>query len=309
MSNKKHAYFIVAFNQWPLLEKLIRLLDDSRNDIYIHINKNIRDFDFEYFENIPVYSNLYFTERFETEWGTPRLMVSQMYFLQMAQPKHYQYYHFLSGSCLPLKTQSEIHDFFDAHEGEEFVHFVSDPPMERRIYERYSLDHRFLKHIRSTNIFKKLFFGVLCEKSYTALQKFFHFDKQRKNPNTLCFGGTWWSITDDLAIYVLENWDYLLEYFRHTFAPDETYLQTLVYNSSFKERLYYNKMDDNYTACMRYVDWKRGNPYTWTSKDYNELMNSNYLFARKFDLETDSEIIDSIYTEIIKKQAIGGVNN
>ena len=34
---KKHAFLIMAHNQFDLLEMLIKLLDDPRNDIYLHI--------------------------------------------------------------------------------------------------------------------------------------------------------------------------------------------------------------------------------------------------------------------------------
>lgn len=34
---KKHAYLIKAHHQFALLRKLLMLLDDERNDIYIHI--------------------------------------------------------------------------------------------------------------------------------------------------------------------------------------------------------------------------------------------------------------------------------
>ena len=30
----KHAYLIIAHNEFKILEKLVHLLDDSRNDIY-----------------------------------------------------------------------------------------------------------------------------------------------------------------------------------------------------------------------------------------------------------------------------------
>lgn len=35
---KKHAYLIMAHNNWKILEKLLILLDDKRNDIYLHID-------------------------------------------------------------------------------------------------------------------------------------------------------------------------------------------------------------------------------------------------------------------------------
>ena len=36
--NEKHAYLIMAHNNWKILEKLLILLDDKRNDIYLHID-------------------------------------------------------------------------------------------------------------------------------------------------------------------------------------------------------------------------------------------------------------------------------
>lgn len=35
---QKHAYMIIAHNEFDLLEILVRLLDDPRNDIYVHID-------------------------------------------------------------------------------------------------------------------------------------------------------------------------------------------------------------------------------------------------------------------------------
>ena len=48
----------------------------------------------------------------------------------------------------------------------------------------------------------------------------------------------------------------------------------------------------------RKIDWQRGRPYTWEKKDYQELINSEELFARKFDESIDKEIIDLIYEHI-----------
>ena len=48
----KHAYLIMAHNNFGILEKLLMLLDDQRNDIYIHIDKKVKDFDFHYFSYI-----------------------------------------------------------------------------------------------------------------------------------------------------------------------------------------------------------------------------------------------------------------
>ncbi len=35
----KHAYLIMAHNQWECLFELLKALDDPRNDIFLHIDK------------------------------------------------------------------------------------------------------------------------------------------------------------------------------------------------------------------------------------------------------------------------------
>lgn len=34
----KHAFLIIAHNEYPVLEVLLSMLDDERNDIYLHIS-------------------------------------------------------------------------------------------------------------------------------------------------------------------------------------------------------------------------------------------------------------------------------
>jgi hypothetical protein len=281
----KHAYCIVAFNNWSLLEKLITLLDDERNDIYIHIDKNVKIDNINHFKTFSKRSNVFLLNRLSGSWGTPGLADIQLEFYKTATATyHYEYYHLMSGVCLPLKTQDEIHDFFTKNSGKEFVHFVSKPPVSDYIYKRYSLHHYFLKYVRGDGFFRKAFLGVIGEKISIAIQELFHVDRQADIRNTLCYGSNWSSITHELACYTLSHLDEIIKRTRNTFAPDECVLQTLVYTSKFKDYLYCMDYNDNYTANQRYIDWKRGNPYIWRIEDYEELMNSGYLFARKFDV-------------------------
>lgn len=43
MPSERHAYLIMAHNNFYILEKLLILLDDPRNDIYIHIDKKCQN--------------------------------------------------------------------------------------------------------------------------------------------------------------------------------------------------------------------------------------------------------------------------
>ena len=51
---------------------------------------------------------------------------------------------------------------------------------------------------------------------------------------------------------------------------------------------------------MRYVDWNKGNPAILKMEDYESMMNSDMVFARKFSLKTDQEVINKIYNELRK---------
>lgn len=42
---------------------------------------------------------------------------------------------------------------------------------------------------------------------------------------------------------------------------------------------------------LRFIDWYRGDPYTFTSDDYSQLVASDQLFARKFDENVDLNIV------------------
>jgi len=65
-------------------------------------------------------------------------------------------------------------------------------------------------------------------------------------------------------------------------------------NSEFRGNLYDQSLSDNYLACMRFIDWKRGTPYVFHLSDYDDLINSPYLYGRKFDLTVDSVIVDKL---------------
>lgn len=41
--NDKHAYLISVHQKPMQLKKLVQVLDDERNDIYVHIDKKARD--------------------------------------------------------------------------------------------------------------------------------------------------------------------------------------------------------------------------------------------------------------------------
>jgi len=114
-------------------------------------------------------------------------------------------------------------------------------------------------------------------------------------------GANWFSITHSLAKYILSKEASIEKTFKLSCYCDEMFVQTLVYNSDFKYKLYNQEFNNNYLSCMRYIDWNGGNPYVWKINDYKELINSEYLFARKFDYNIDRYIVDKISEKLTER--------
>lgn len=297
----KHAYLVIAHNEFYILERLLKLIDDKRNDIYLHIDKKVKDFDFNYFKNIVKKSNIYFTPRLNVSWGKDTQIKCELLLLKEATKKKYDYYHLISGVDLPLKNQDFIHDFFGNCGNKDFVHFCYHHEVNDHIIERVKYHHLFLKNIRSSNKCK-LFISQKLHSIFLRIQKLFNYSRIKNNKDGFYYGANWFSITDELARYVVSKEKFILKAFKNTICADELFLQTIIHDSKFYKNLYMYE-DDNYLQIMRFIDWNRGQPYTFTEEDYNILMKSNMLFARKFSTRDKEckKLVDKIYNSVKKK--------
>lgn len=269
----KHAYLIMAYQNSAVLQSLLRLIDDVRNDIYIHIDgKTLLTYEKELFACVH-YSQLYFTNQREKIYWAHYSQVKAEYILfeEAFNRREYAYYHLLSGSDLPIKSQDEIHNFFEINAGKEFIGF-SPLLAERRIWCK----HIFPKQLRTKNPLvsrMRLFF--------LTLQEFWYKHHPKQYPFQLKKGANWVSITNDFVKELLIHKNYVLQNFKYSKSLDEFYKQTIAYNSSFKTKLYC--LSDEYKGCMRLIDWNRGGPYNWKLQDLEEIQRSDKLYCRKIE--------------------------
>ena len=125
----RHAYLIIAHNNFTQLQILLDLLDDERNDIYLHIDEKSKD--------VPAFttkrSGLILVPRMNVMWGGHSQIQCELLLMETAGKGHYDYYHLLSGIDLPLKTQNQIHAFFREHGDKEYIDF-DDAACESRSF-------------------------------------------------------------------------------------------------------------------------------------------------------------------------------
>ena len=281
----KHAYLIIAHSDFSLLNNLISMIDDERNDIYIHIDLGAKKLYNKCKHLITNKAGLYILKnRINVYWGDISQVNAEYLLFETASRMHqYLYYHLLSGADLPLKSQDYIHNFFKENQGKEFIEFWNDKFHQKDLNRKVSRYYFFLKYYKNkkhplhnlTSTFRNL--ALLIQKiSQLKRKRNFAFKK----------GGYWVSITHPLCRYIIKNKDKIKKRLRYTLCPDEIFIQTLVWNSPFRNNIYKSK--DTNPGNMRLIDWTRGNPYIWTDNDFDELISSEALFARKFNSSTTS---------------------
>jgi len=267
----KHAFLIIAHNELKILNILLTMLDDSRNDVYLHLDKKWK----LNIQNLyhPQKAQLFFIKkRLDVRWGDISLIRLEFRLFRIAYANGpYLYYHLLSGVDLPIKSQAYIHEFFQKNYGKEFVGFAQGEENRIDCYNKVMKFHLFSKHFQSSNkllVHGRIWLECILNKILT-----------RSSSIAFKKGAQWVSITNECCHYILSMENPILKRFKFTQCGDEIFLQTLIYNSPFYERCY--NVSDEYIGNQREIDWNRGYPYNWTIKDKEYLLHSNKLFARK----------------------------
>jgi len=297
---RKHAYLILAHTNFGQLRKLIELLDHARNDIYVHVDAKAAGFNPENLVGAARRSRLIILpERINVNWGGVSIMRAELALLRRAAADgEHDYYHLLSGMDLPIKTQDEIHKFFDTHAGKEFINLWEFKKSTLSRFRYYTIFPEGEGRFR-TRIVNHIFKGMQMAVGFRINREV-----------DFRFGSQWFSITDALARYTLDHSDWLEKVFAHTSTCDEIFLPTLVAASPFADNLFVpipvkNQQEVN-MANMRFIDWTRGesirHPWTFRTDDMALLEGVPHLWARKFDENMDHRIIDMLYAKLKKDE-------
>lgn len=222
----------------------------------------------------------------DIQWGNLSQVKAELLSFKTAiKNGEYDYIHLISGQDLPLKTQDYIHGFFDSlKKGTNIIGFSKGDFNKKDLAEKTDYYHFFTSKYRYPLRYVRWLFS-LYRNAIIRMQRIVRF--KRKWQIKLYKGSNWVSITSDFARYLVDNEDYILKTFRYVPCADEIYKHTLIMSSPFSDTV-------DSVGMTRKIDWERGCPYTWHSCDFDELITSEALFARKFSSSTDRVIIDQI---------------
>lgn len=286
-TTSKHAYIIMAHHRFDILKEILLDLDDERNDIFLHIDQKAVAFPESEIKSIVKKANLILTDRMDIHWGGfSQIKCVTMLLKSATEYGYHSYYHFMVGVEFPLKNQDYIHDFFEKNNGMEFIGFDN---LDTNYYERVRYYHIFNEYARNNNFYQKILNKIRI--IYVAIQRFMRVDRCKKYNMQFKKGNANWSITHELACYIVSHANEIYRIYKHSFCGDEVFIHTLVYNSKFWDKVY--DKNDEYNSSMRLTTWEE--PHNqFHMKDLEELLNFGRLFARKIDGEDALQLIDAI---------------
>ena len=297
-----HAYCIIAHSEQGLLHTLLRLLDDSLNDIFLLIDAKSSLYGCE----LPAlsFSRLYCVPPIKIWWGEYSQIDAEMRLFEYAQSKgRYSYYHLLSGVDMPIKSQKHIHEFFKNHGGAEFVEFWNQHDFRTIIYKRLR-KHYFHNYKRVDNRTVRQSVVRFAQKQLLSINKRLSRKPTEEWYASHKMGPNWVSVTDDFVSYLLSKKKEIKEEYSHSFCADEIFLQSILFKSPFYSNVYRcNERTGStggkevYGRNMRLIDWDRGEPYTFRSEDIPEIEESDCLFVRKVD-PNDEKLLKYIITTV-----------
>jgi hypothetical protein len=280
----KLAHFILAHNKPEQLSRLVSRLAHPDVFIFIHVDKKA---DIKNFEELLVQSKnvIFITKRIDIIWGSYRMVEATIEGFKeiLEYPVQFDYINILSGQDYPLQKPISFLQFLQENPGKAFMH-TEDMALEwKEAVPRISRYH---------------FVNLKVPGKYQIEKYVNKVMPTRKIPGGLIGVGRsqWFAFTPAHARYcidALQKHPLLRRFFKFTWGADEFVFQTLLYNSLFRDDM----VNNNY----RYVDWSEGNPNPKTLGilDFELITQAKAFFARKFDQDIDSIVLDKIDKQLL----------
>ena len=284
----KIAYLILAHGSPKHLARLVAALSSSSADFFIHVD---RKSDILPFAAIQGQAIRFTDTRIPVYWGDFSIVEATLTLLKAALDFNTKFERFvlLSGADYPVRTSAYIEAFFEGNADVEFMNLVEMPcdaagkPISRLTTYKFGPQDSAVHRLARKALVK---LKVLPR----------HRDPQVYLEGLTPYGGsTWWALTRGAVQHVIDftgSKRGVVDFFKNTVCPDESFFQTILGNSSFREKIRRN---------LTFADWSEGgkSPRFLTPSDFDLLQASpefpasdiygpgEILFARKFSDDSD----------------------
>lgn len=276
------AYLILVHRLPKQFKRLFKSIYNPNNYYLIHIDKKAsKDLHKEVTNFISDFENTYILESESIVWWWYSMVNVELNGIKKLLNLwlNWDFFINLSWQDFPLKTQKEINNFLFENKDNNYIkvsnQIVERPDTMNRI-QNYFIDN----------------WNYVYEVSN---------EKRDFLKDTIPY--IWWQwmiLNRNCCEFICNSLETkkFTDYYINTLIPDESFFQTLLMNTSFD----WNIINDDKRAIIWVNDGDiKLRPKTFKKEDINFLSLKNNLFARKFDDNEDSEIIDFIKENFNKK--------
>lgn len=287
---KKVAIVITAYKDLLNLQFLLDYFSDF--SVYLHFDTS--NLSKSEISNLNILINeskiTYYSNKYKIAWGSPNHLFAIIELLtEVSKNECIEFIHIISGQDFPIKSKEEIYKFSIDNKEQLYIGYdnfldIDDFDTKQRLYSPILFKHSNFKSKK----YKLLRFIELYRIIYPR-KKWGNYSKEM-----IYKGLIWSSFSAEFNQYLLKQalTDNLKKDISNTLIAEEFFLQTIALNSEFKNKV---NNDDK-----RYVLWKEKNgsiPAILDDSDFENIISSNKLFARKID----SKISESLKSKLIKE--------
>ena len=275
----RQGILITAYRDIPMLEKLVTYFDEDF-EMFIHIDKRCR----EKLAALEGNEHLHLFRAYAVEWGDYKHLLAIVMLMKEAyRHTDLEYFHLITGSDYPCLSLDSFKAFCKEHRNDNYLEHFPLPHADWGAEGGLNRVQYWWLRPNSTRSC-----GAWLTRKLVNLQR--RLGIKRRFPyfgGKLYGGGTYWSVSREAVGQALDYIDGHPDYlrrFRMTSIAEEICLPSLWAGIGMP-------MHNDY---KRYIDWGAdgGNPQTLTEKDYDNIVNSGALFARKMASGVSDKLIE-----------------
>lgn len=280
------AYIVSAYKLPDQLARLVTTLATETCHFFVHVDRKTDEATYRRMVTpLAPLANVHFLERHRCYYGgfghvgATIKGISEIFRRRMP----FDYAILLTGQDYPIKSNQEIDAFFEQHDGLSFMdHF----PLPSEDWDFRGMDRIESWHVRLRG-------------TYFRFPRRAGIRIKRRFPSSLQpFGGSaYWCLSREAAEYVhrfLQKDRSYVRFFNYVNVPEEMFFHTIILNSPLRASV----VNDD----LRYMEWRKpavaSGPALLTKDDFNKIVSSPKLFARKFDISHDAKVLDMIDAKI-----------
>lgn len=287
------AILITAYKNYHHLEDLVNFFDNKFN-IYIHIDRksSISKDDIQKLSSKERVQ--YVSQTYKINWGGINHLRAILELAEKAVgDSANKHFHLITGHDYPIVSTDRLNDFMETNRDKDFMEYF---PLPYPAWPEDGMDRLSRYNIYDV-IDGRTGLNERLIKGFSKLQRKIGFKRSFSKDFPPLYGGsTYWSLKRESLEYVFQymgNHPGFLKRFKYSFCSEEIFFQTILLNSPMKENIINNN--------MRFIIWEERNgnfPANLDCNDYNDILKSDALFARKFEYPVSEDLLKKIKDNI-----------